>query len=64
MEEDDLLEEDLVDYGATPEHSGMDINLHSSLILLLSVTMNPSSLNSILVLKRMPSLSQKNQSTI
>jgi hypothetical protein len=27
MEEDDLLEEDLVDYGATPEHSGMDINV-------------------------------------
>jgi hypothetical protein len=27
MEEDDLLEEDLVDYGAMPEHSGMDINV-------------------------------------
>ena len=27
MEEDDLLEEDLVDYGATPEHSGMDVNV-------------------------------------
>jgi hypothetical protein len=26
MEEDDLLEEDLVDYGAMPEHPGMDIN--------------------------------------
>jgi hypothetical protein len=26
IEEDDLLGEDLVDYGATPEHSGMDIN--------------------------------------
>jgi hypothetical protein len=27
MEEDDLLEEDLVDYGATSKHSGMDINV-------------------------------------
>ena len=27
MEEDDLLGEDLVDYGATPEHSGMDVNV-------------------------------------
>jgi hypothetical protein len=26
-EEDDLLGEDLVDYGATPKHSGMDINV-------------------------------------
>jgi hypothetical protein len=26
MEEDNLLGEDLVDYGATPEHSGMDVN--------------------------------------
>jgi hypothetical protein len=27
MEEDDLLEEDLVDDAATPEHSGMDVNV-------------------------------------
>jgi hypothetical protein len=27
MDEDDLLEDDLVDYGATSEHSGMDINV-------------------------------------
>jgi hypothetical protein len=27
MEEDNLLREDLVDYEATPEHSGMDINV-------------------------------------
>jgi hypothetical protein len=27
MEEDDMLREDLVDYGATPEHSGMDVNV-------------------------------------
>jgi hypothetical protein len=27
MEEEDLLREDLVDYEATPEHSGMDINV-------------------------------------
>jgi hypothetical protein len=27
MEEDDLLEEDLVDYEASPEHTGMDINV-------------------------------------
>jgi hypothetical protein len=27
MEEEDLLGEDLVDYGATPEHSGMDVNV-------------------------------------
>jgi hypothetical protein len=27
MEEEDLLEEDLVDYGATPEHSIMDVNV-------------------------------------
>jgi hypothetical protein len=26
-EEDDLLGEDLVDYGATPEHPGMDVNV-------------------------------------
>ena len=27
MEEDNLLGEDLVDYGATPEHSSMDVNV-------------------------------------
>jgi hypothetical protein len=27
MEEDDLLGEDLVDYEASPEHKGMDINV-------------------------------------
>jgi hypothetical protein len=27
MEEDDLLREDLVDYGAAPEHSGMNVNI-------------------------------------
>jgi hypothetical protein len=27
MEEDDLLEEDLVDYEASPKHPGMDINV-------------------------------------
>jgi hypothetical protein len=27
MEEDDLLRKDLVDYGATSEHSGMDVNV-------------------------------------
>jgi hypothetical protein len=27
MEEDGLLREDLVDYGATPEHLGMDVNV-------------------------------------
>jgi hypothetical protein len=27
MEDDDLLGEDLVDYEATPEHSGMDVNV-------------------------------------
>jgi hypothetical protein len=27
MEEDDLLGEDLVDYKASPEHTGMDINV-------------------------------------
>jgi hypothetical protein len=27
MKEDNLLEEDLVDYGAAPEHSGMDVNV-------------------------------------
>jgi hypothetical protein len=27
MEEDDLLGEDLVDYEASPENSGMDINV-------------------------------------
>jgi hypothetical protein len=27
MEEDDLVGEDLVDYGATPENSGMDVNV-------------------------------------
>jgi hypothetical protein len=27
MEEYDLLEEDLIDYGATPEHLDMDINV-------------------------------------
>jgi hypothetical protein len=27
MEEDDLLGEDLVDYEATPKHSGMDVNV-------------------------------------
>jgi hypothetical protein len=27
MEEDDLLGEDLTDYRATPEHSGIDVNV-------------------------------------
>jgi hypothetical protein len=27
MEEDDLLEEDLVDYEASPERPGMDVNI-------------------------------------
>jgi hypothetical protein len=27
IEEDDLLGEDLVEYGASPEHSGMDVNV-------------------------------------
>jgi hypothetical protein len=27
MEEDDLLGEDLVDYEASPEHPGMDVNV-------------------------------------
>jgi hypothetical protein len=27
MEEDDLLGEDLVDYEASPEHPGMDVNI-------------------------------------
>jgi hypothetical protein len=27
MEEDDLLVQDLVDYGVTPKHSGMDVNV-------------------------------------
>jgi hypothetical protein len=27
MEEDDMLGQDLVDYGATPEHPGMDVNV-------------------------------------
>jgi hypothetical protein len=62
--EDNMLEEDLVDYGATPEQ-GMDVNLlYSQPIVLLSVTVNLSLLNSILVLKKLPSLSQKNWSTI
>jgi hypothetical protein len=65
MEEDNLLEEDLVDYGATPEHSGMEVN-----VIMFSADCTiigddePSSLNSILVLKSPPSLSQKNRSTI
>jgi hypothetical protein len=27
MEQDDLLEEDLVDYDASPERPGMDVNI-------------------------------------
>jgi hypothetical protein len=56
MEEDDLLGEDLVDYGATPEHSGIDVNaIMFSAVVLLSMTINLSLLNSI---------SEKNRSTI
>jgi hypothetical protein len=32
IEEDDLLREDLVDYGASPEHPGMDVNVITFLI--------------------------------
>jgi hypothetical protein len=66
MEEDELLGEDLVDYGATLEYRCMDLKmlLCSQMIVLLLVTMNLSLLNSILVLKRLPSLSQNNRSTI
>jgi hypothetical protein len=65
MEENDLLREDLVDYEATPEHPGMDVNvIMFQPIVLLSAMMNLSLLKLILVLKRPPSLSQKNRSTI
>jgi hypothetical protein len=61
MEEDDLLGEDLVDYKASPEHTCMDINVITfSADLLLSATMNLSSLSLTLVLKKSPSLNQRN----
>jgi hypothetical protein len=49
MEEDDLLGEDPIDYEASLEHPGM------------SATMNLSLLSSTLVLKRPPSLNQRNR---
>jgi hypothetical protein len=39
MEEDDLLGEDLVDYEASPERLGMDVNVFPP-IVLLSAMMN------------------------
>jgi hypothetical protein len=65
IEEEDLLREDLVDYGATPEHSGMDVN-----VIMFSADCTiigddePVIAQLILVLKRSPSLNQKNRSTI
>jgi hypothetical protein len=62
MEEDNLLEEDLVDYEASPERPGMDINVITvSVVVLLSATMNLLLPNLILVLKKPPLLNQRNR---
>jgi hypothetical protein len=62
MEEDDLLEEDLVDYEASPERPGMDVNnITFPPIVLLSATMNLLSPSLILVLKKPPLLNQRNR---
>jgi hypothetical protein len=62
MEEDDLLGEDLVDYEASPERPGMDVNVITfPLIVLLSVTMNLLLPSLILVLKKLPLLNQRNR---
>ena len=62
MEEDDLLGEDLVDYEASPERPGMDVNvIIFSPIVLLSATMNLLLPKLILVLKKSPSLNQRNR---
>jgi hypothetical protein len=51
-EEDDMLGEDLVDYGASPEHLAMDVDfIMFSTDCILSVMMNLSLLNLILPLK-------------
>jgi hypothetical protein len=64
-EEEDLLGKDLVDYGAPPEHPDMDVNM---ITFSVDYTINSDDKNVVaqfdFVLKRSPSLSQKNQSTI
>jgi hypothetical protein len=62
MEEDDLLGEDLVNYEASPEHPGMDVNVISfSTDCTIVGNDEPVMLSSTLVLKRSPSLNQRNQ---
>jgi hypothetical protein len=62
MEEDDLLGEDLVNYEASPECPGMDINIITFFADCTIISdMNLSLLSSTLVLKRPPSLNQRNQ---
>jgi hypothetical protein len=62
MEEDDLLGEDLVDYEASPERPGMDVNVITfPPIVLLSATMNLLLPSLILVLKKPPLLNQRNR---
>jgi hypothetical protein len=62
VEEDDLLGEDLVDYEASPERPGMDVNIiiFPPIVLLLA-TMNLLLPSLILVLKKPPLLNQKNR---
>ena len=62
MEEDVLLGEDLVDYEASPERLGMDVNVITfSVVVLLSATMNLLLASLILVLKKPPLLNQRNR---
>jgi hypothetical protein len=61
VEGDNLLGEALVDYGASLEHLGMDVNVITfSINYTIIGDTEPAVVNLILVLKRPPSPSQKN----
>jgi hypothetical protein len=62
MEEDDLLGKDLVDYEASPERPGMDVNVITfSADCTIIGDDEPVVAQFILVLKKPPLLNQKNQ---
>jgi hypothetical protein len=64
-EEDDLLGKDVVDYGASREHPGMDVNvIKFSVDYTIIGDDEPVVLILILVLKGPPSPSQNNRSTM
>jgi hypothetical protein len=62
MEEDDLLGEDLVDYEASPEHPGMDVNVITfSADCTIVGDDEPVVAQFDSVLKKLPLLNQRNR---